>query len=260
MGRMVIIPGTSALSIQNAPKITMTDWERQVANLPGLRHVVDPDKLKSDGSGRDRFSGAPITPKGVGVNAKIDADPGFNNLPVINVTANSGGLYIGPGGVTQSVSFLCVASITAAARASAATKGLMNTVSDANVYRHSLRVVSGAALRFYSDNADTAYNVATTEYFPAGDVAGVWGFSYDAGSNQSALLYSDASLINLQTHLLEPSIAANDRYIYGGGGLTFGWIGKLGIGLFFDRAMHLPTMLPFFQQGVSLLKQKYGLP
>ena len=42
MGLMTIVPGTTGIAPTNAPKIIMTDWERQICNLPGLRHVIDP--------------------------------------------------------------------------------------------------------------------------------------------------------------------------------------------------------------------------
>ena len=42
----------------------MTDYEKEVANLPGLLHYIDPGTLDDQGAGRERFNGAIISPKG----------------------------------------------------------------------------------------------------------------------------------------------------------------------------------------------------
>lgn len=257
MGRMTVIPGTAAVTITGAPKITMTDWERQVANLPGLRHVIDPAKLDSDGNGRDRFSGAMISSKDPAVANKVAADAGFNNLPVIELSANTGGLNLAPGTVTPSCSFLCVAS-----RSGAGTRGLLNVFNTAGVFKQSFRLSSGNNLLLLPDNADPTVNSiigSTPGNIPATGAAGVWGFSYDAETMQSAVLWQGANALNLVTHTLNPVLTDDCRWSYGGSTGNLGWIGKLGIGLIFDRAMHLPTTLPFFQLGVSLLREKYAL-
>ncbi|MBD9636075.1 hypothetical protein IB277_07180 [Ensifer sp. ENS07] len=259
MGRMSIIPGTAAISIPGAPKITMSDWERQIASIAGLRHVIDPAKLDADGNGRDRFSGATITSKNGAAATKIDTDAGFNNLPVIQLTENTGGLHLAPGTVTASCSFICVASIAAAARATTTSKNLLAAFDGAGVFQQSFRSASAGSLFFYGKNGDSVSNGISAANSPPADVAAVYGFSFDAETKQSAVLWQNAEVLNLVTHTLSPDITADLRWTYGGSASSFGWIGKLGMALIFDRAMHLPTMLPSFQSAVSLLKQHYAL-
>lgn len=258
MGRMTILPGTTGITLTNAPKITMTDWERQLANLPGLRHVIDPAKLDAVGNGRDRFSGARITSKTPAVTSKIASDPLFNNLPVFNLSASTGSLVLEPGTVTPSFTFMAVALIPAAARASSDGKNLMTVFDGATIYRENLRSTSGA-LRFYSDNSDATANTINEPLAPPADVAQIYAISYDATLKQSGLLYSNATLMNLFTHAINPSLQSDSRWAYGGGNGGVGWIGKIGMCLIFDRAMHGTTLLPFMMKAVALLKQQYAL-
>ncbi|RVK37616.1 hypothetical protein [Sinorhizobium meliloti] len=258
MGRMSVIPGTSAISIPGAPKITMTDFERSIANLPGLRHVIDPEKLDVNCAGRDRFSGAIIAAKNTAVMSRIASDATFNNLPVVQINDATGGLRLAPGTVTESLSFVSVAMITSAARAEAAGHGLLNVTNGAGTYKQSFRTQNAGSLYFYADNSGNRSTI-TSANFPAGDQVGIWGFSYDAETKQSGVLYGGGESISLWTHDIGPTNDLNDRYNYGGSDGSLGWVGKLGMALIFERAMHLPTMLPFFQSAVSLLKGRYGL-
>ncbi|HCJ70631.1 hypothetical protein [Agrobacterium pusense] len=258
MGRMTVIPGTSAITLSGAPKITMTDWERQIAALPGLRHVIDPAKLDSVGNGRDRFNGALITSKNPGVTTKAEANAQFNNLPTITFADKTGGLLLPKGTVTKSVSFI------AAALLSPENSGSCNLLTSfiETAYQFSFRVNDLQTLRFYSDNSDTVSNTIVSPNFPAPGTAGIWAFSFDADTMQSANLFKNSSgqaQLLIRSHTVAPTATELSRWAFGGSAGTLGWLGSMGMGLIFDRALHMPTLEPFFWKAIQLMKTKYGI-
>lgn len=258
MGRMTVIPGTSAITLSGAPKITMTDWERQIAALPGLRHVIDPAKLDSVGNGRDRFNGALITSKNPGVTTKAAANPLFNNLPTITFADKTGGLLLPKGTVTKSVSFIGAAML--AAGNSGASNLLVSFIDTA--YQCSFRMNDLTALRLYPDNSDAIVNSIASPYFPPAGTAGIWAFSFDVETLQSAVLFKNSSgqsQFQLRTHTVAPTSTELSRWAFGGSAGTLGWLGSMGMGLIFDRALHMPTLEPFFWKAIQLMKTKYAV-
>ena len=152
-----------------------------------------------------------------------------------------------PGTVTPSFTFMSVALITSAAR-EVGRQNLMMVFDGATTYRQNLRSTFGSP-RFYPDNSDAVVNTINEPFAQWADVAQINAASYHSVSKQSRSLYSNATILNLFTHAVNPSLKSSNRWAYGGRQRRVGWIGKIGIGLIFDRAMHSTTSLPFMMKG-----------
>ncbi|ANV24810.1 hypothetical protein [Agrobacterium pusense] len=258
MGRMTVIAGAPPVALANAPKIIMTGFEKEVANMPGLLHFVDPAWLASDASGRDRMSGAIVTPRGV--NTKNASDSNFNGQATIKATTAASGVYLPQGAVTPSYTAIVVSRLDPD-RYDAAQQAYMFAITGPNnEFRANLRSLSSHGRTFDPGNGATTNTIANTSA-PGRGVVGMWGVSFDFETKQSALLYNNGADYNLVNHSAAYTPVAGDRWNIGcllGAGNS-GWVGDMAIAVIFDRAMHLPTNRPYLDRLTSLFRSKYGL-
>lgn len=79
---------------------------------------------------------------------------------------------------------------------------------------------------------------------------------------QSANLFKNSSgqaQLLIRSHTVAPTASELSRWAFGGSAGTLGWLGSMGMGLIFDRALHMPTLEPFFWKAIQLMKTKYAV-
>lgn len=256
MSRIVTVPGTNRMILPGAPVISNTAWEREVANLPGLVHVIDPSKLDARGRGRDRMSQSLLSEHAASANAKNAANVIFNNLPTITVNA-TGGIEIGAGSVGASYTFVCASLLSTGVRGTSTVKNLLVSAVG-NSFGASLRSQSGSLLY------DAMTGGGTTQQIPAantslGGIAEIWSVSFDGGTKKS-MIGCNGILSAEGAHTTVYNPTTSSRWIYGGSAATTGgWVGDLGIALLFDRALHTSAMKPYYLRAIALLEEYYSI-
>lgn len=239
MGIISTIPGTKFAAPAGISIPSLSNFEREIASMPGLLHYIDPAKLDDHGNGRCRFTGAPIACYTPTLINKV-VGSAYNGRPVLRFTGTAGNLNIAAGTVTPSWTVVAVGALDAS-RYSGGKANLLSTRNAAN-YGMSFRSDDGNVMLVQPNMTVGVSQNASKALMPVSNTPGFWAASYNDVLKTSAIwLNSDAPLSigqgYTQNSIVGPEMSWN---IGGDGSLTadFAWVGDIAFMLIFDRALH----------------------
>ncbi len=265
---LAILPENSGALLPNAPVVLLSGIYKELAKLPGLIHVIDPHYLDAKGNGVDVKSGGRVTPRNQTMN-KINSDPNFNGHPTIDMPLPTGGLRLPTGSARRRMGFLSIARLDPARRAAGTTSNLFTTLPPefGSAYGWSYRA-GGQNITAYMDGSGsgaggTAAGNDATNNTPLSGQTALWGCSYDPDTPQKtwAQMYrDDMVLANASSTLDDDDIPWATHHIeYGGYSDTLGWVGQVGIGLWFDRQIHKGVNRDIYTAAAALLNEYYAI-
>lgn|GEM_PF-5914496 len=181
----------------------------------------------------------------------------FNNHPVLSIAAGTSGLRLPPGIMTPSYTFV--------------TEALLDfNRYDAQTTWEIFGVLNGATTPVYLtyntangitvNQGDGNKNVTGAANVLARGQLHIRAVSFDAEALTSVQTLKDGSLFAF-THTSAYAPAVLDQWSIGSAAdnAAIGFVGKMGISLISDRAMHGPTLLPFMAAAMNLVKTKYAV-
>lgn len=259
MGRMTVLSGAAGLSLPAAPKITMTEFEKAVANIPGLLHYIDPGRLKSNASGRDAMSGAMIT--SAGTNTITASSPDFSNNPIVTTANGGSGISLAPGSVTRSYTVIAVGRLATARFDDPQYSNLFLSTTAENTFIGGLRVTPENRLGLMPQDGASTWNALSLALSPARGAKAIYCASLDYDTKQSAVAYNNGRAFQLGTHTTVYDPKATDRWSVARNPFSTasGFPGDMALVMIFDRALHMPTNRPYLDDLMTRLRTKFAL-
>lgn len=242
---VIPVPGTTGLSIPNAPKIVVKDYEAKLAALPGLSFVIDPDLFGPDTLvARDRIAGLDVnigsTDRWTASSALLNDRPAF----VLPSKTSTVGMAAGAQRATQTV--IVVAALTALTDTGLTYNGpaaLQYKSSSFQAFSHPLYVSVPSVVPAVNTPFIAACSVdyASLELF---------AYAWQSGSAPGEAIGVRASSPDDATVLGSPfQIGRTNLSVPGHYGLAIG----------FSEALHLPGNRGRFDDAVGMLAEYYGI-
>lgn len=278
-----VIAGFPAPAVHN-----LTGIEAQIAKLPGLIHYLNPaDIVGRNQVAYDRAGGAPIAFHRATTAKLADGGAAWNNMPVIQTTADGDHVLMSPNSMPKSYTLMMVAS-TAAILGAAGQNGRVFAaqygVQQADEAHQGPNANGGlsSVLRWQYSDADYGTGLlmfsrfggigtsntaaATTNIQQGGTNPYIWMYSFDAETTTGKVYGHGGSLLPIaqKTNLTYyDSAAPGAHWSFMGSPYTTTqtMVGKLGSVLIFDRAMDKDGsgLTGYFAQANALLKEMYNI-
>lgn len=247
---VIPIPGTETLTIPDAPKIVVREYESRLAGLPGLTMLMDPATmtLTAPGVDADRVSGYRTrqfgTPDGV---SKIAASTPLGGRPAIRLAARSSVIWQG-GGQRGTQTVIAAVNLTAT--------GYVVSLSGS----FGIEVFGTSALRL---SAPAGVAVPLSNFAAPVNTRMIVGYSVVEATREVCVFARKAgSGLVTQTEIMPnptmtDEIARNENPESGRNGIT--QAGDWGMLAYFDRALHLPDNLETLEAAVQVFADYYGI-
>lgn len=267
VGRLHTISNVDWSGLGLGPQIVVDELDMIINRMTGLVHYIDPARfMDADGNvfkkGRSRGDNGLFewTSDDLVV---VTSDAAFNGKPVFNFIDDDADM-LGPLGTpTESFTIIIVASI-AAARLAGVIGSYMAATYNPEVNPNSPPTAFGGevAMQFalsagppklmsVSPEVNTSGNALNIDasLMPAGDVAAIWAWSFDADTGNSPATMTSEFYVNdalnpvgtKLNHTQKPRVSDTTRWAIGWNqfGADTGWVGKYGRVLIFNRAYHV---------------------
>lgn len=276
--RSLIIPGAIP-AVSGGASLKLSTLDQQIANLPGLIHVLDPASLTARNvMARDRRSGAPMYWGTPGITKEASGGAAWGNQPVLAFADGANHVRMQPDTMPASYTVMFVASHTAVLNAAGArtikfftTYGTdTNATGEDAIYQWIKPNAGddvGMGIEFYStfSGLTSNKNGPISNFNIGNNVPRIWCVSFDAETLTSRIYNQSSVNVPLSVksdHVLAGKANAGDFFTFGGSPYQEnGLIGNLGMCLVFDRDMAKPENNAgvFLAQARSLLAQKYSI-
>ena len=242
---VIPVPGTAGLTIPNAPKIVVKDYEAKLAVLPGLSFVIDPDLFDSETFvATDRIAGVGVTRSAA-------------------TTIDKTSILLGgrPAFVLPSATTL----VTAAAGTQRATQTVIIVTAPTTLTGEGYTYNGPASLRRNNNSVQatahplyvTAPGVVTAVNTPmilaySADFASLELFCYAWKSGAAP-----GEAIGVRASSPDDAALLGSQFLIGRTNLSVP--GHYGLAIGFSEALHLPGNRGRFDDAVGMLAEYYGI-
>ncbi|TWF53274.1 hypothetical protein [Neorhizobium alkalisoli] len=246
VGQLVSVNAGPVFNGNGLPPITQDAVDVAAAQMPGLEHYLDPEKLKAKGEisrskGDGRLIAYPLT-----ASMTIGTVAGkYGGRNVLKCPGDAYGLDIGPGGLGNSASFtfVCACDLAAAMRAGT-TDGILWSAYNPDVpaFQQFVRFfgTSTKGMSFRPGGGTGGANLDLASV-PAADIPFVLAYSYDAAVGQTRVyINTTAAPVASGDVNTNPVLSRMTRLSvgYAIGATATAWKGNIGKTLAFSRSFH----------------------
>lgn len=268
VGQLINVNAGPIFAGTGLPPITQDAVDIAAAQMPGLEHYLDPEKLKAKGEiSRSKGDGRLITYPSASPMTIGNVAGKYNGRNVLKSPGDGLGIDIGPGGLGNSASwtFVCACDLAAAMR-DGTTDGYLFSAYNPQVagFQQIIRFFGNATkgISVRPGGVAGGANIALAGV-PASDTPFILACSYDAALAQTRVFINTAAVAVASGDVnTNPVLSSLTRLSvgYAIGQTAAAWKGNIGKTLAFSRSFHRTDVdLALLENLMTSMRTHYGI-